>query len=138
MFTINMLNYFNKKKNAYSHLSYREDSNLTQPQLQKANFYYIIYDILNKIRYQIIIKFTLNTTQNTLCYLDFTYSLHYKTTHYNFKYQQKISNIKIHLKYQPASDAGVARKLSFSIIYVCKSIVFLCFRSYQFIGLLVF
>ena len=32
--------------------------------------------------------------------------------------------------FKTPSDAGDTRRLLFSIIYVCKPIVFLCFRSY--------
>ena len=43
--------------------------------------------------------------------------------------QIDINNLKQELKeLKLENDAGDARKLLFNIIYVCKSIVFLCFR----------
>ena len=43
--------------------------------------------------------------------------------------QRDKHNLKKYEASHVKCDAGDARRLLFSIIYVCKSIVFLCFRS---------
>ena len=49
------------------------------------------------------------------------------------KYGNPIAIIKLKIviiAFGNHNDTGDARRLLFSIIYVCKSVVFLCFRSY--------